>query len=87
MVFCGFVIAIFNKLLKLVTVFYNGCAICIANILEFENFDLQNIVTPVQVQEYKRLLKEAGYDKRKMNFLVKGFTNGFFIGVCWTHKN
>ena len=29
---------------------------------------------------YEALLKEAGYDEKKTNFLIKGFTNGFSLG-------
>ena len=46
-------------------------------VLEYENFNLKNIITPVDVEQYARLLKELGYDKDKSKYLVKGFTKGF----------
>ena len=47
------------------------------DVLEFSNRDLKNIVTPVKVNIYKRLLQETGYDKDKIQYLVNGFTHGF----------
>ena len=49
-------------------------------ILDFENLDLKNIVTPVKVKKYEHLLREAGYDKDKTNYLVEGFSKGFSLG-------
>ena len=46
----------------------------------FENFDLESIVTPVDVQEYERLLIQSKFSKRKRIKLVKGFTEGFSLG-------
>ena len=46
----------------------------------FENFDLESVVTPVDVQQFSKLLAESGYDKDKTAFLVNGFTRGFSIG-------
>ena len=46
----------------------------------FENFDLENMVTPVHVDALKKLLNQTGYDQRKTEFLIDGFTNGFSIG-------
>ena len=45
-----------------------------------ENFDLQNIVTPVKVNALIKALKEANYDANKIKYLEKGFTQGFDIG-------
>ena len=42
-----------------------------------ENFDLDNIVTPVDVDTYEGLLIEANYPVKKRKFLVNGFRNGF----------
>ena len=44
------------------------------------NTDLDNIVTPVKVEELERLLKLSKYDAEETNFLVDGFKNGFNIG-------
>ena len=46
----------------------------------YENFDLQNIITPVKAEVLVSLLKEMGYDANKIKFLEDGFTNGFDIG-------
>ena len=48
------------------------------NIIEFyENFDLNQINTPLDVGQYARLLRDTHYDSEKTSFLVDGFTNGF----------
>ena len=52
----------------------------VADILEFKNFDLRRIVTPVKVKVYERLLNQSGYDRDKTKFLVEGFTKGFSLG-------
>ena len=46
----------------------------------YENFDLENIVTPVNVQILTEQLKLANYDTQEIEFLHKGFTEGFNIG-------
>ena len=38
---------------------------------------MENIVTPVNVEAFERLLKESGYQPEKTKFLVDGFTRGF----------
>ena len=45
----------------------------------FKNLDLKNIVTPVKVKVYQRLLEESGYNREKTRFLVEGFTRGFSL--------
>ena len=47
--------------------------------LYFENFDLENVVTPVNVEALRKLLHDTNYDKHKIEFLVDGFTNGFSL--------
>ena len=37
----------------------------------YENFDLENVVTPVNVDCLEKLLIQSGYDKKKAAFLVK----------------
>ena len=54
------------------------------NILQYENLDLGNIKTPVNVKVFEKLLKESRYDEAKTAFLVDGFTNGFPIGYAGT---
>ena len=46
----------------------------------YENFDLQNLVTPVKCDELVRLLKETAYDPQETEFLRLGFIEGFDIG-------
>ena len=48
-------------------------------ILYYENFDLDNVVTPVDVSRFESLMIELNYDSEKTKFLVDGFTNGFDI--------
>ena len=49
-------------------------------VLYYENFDLENVVSPVDASKLEQLLKEANHDKNKTEFLVEGFRNGFSIG-------
>ena len=46
----------------------------------YENYSLNEIVTPIIVPELKRLLSESGYDQLKSEELVNGFNQGFDIG-------
>ena len=46
----------------------------------FECLDWKEIRTPIKVDKLKQLLIESNYDKRKSQFLVDGFTNGFDLG-------
>ena len=48
-------------------------------VLQFENFDLQSIVTPVKAEILKDLLQQSGYDQLKTNFLYDGFLHGFSL--------
>ena len=45
-----------------------------------ENFDLKNVVTPVNVPVLRRLLEETHYDTNKTQFLLEGFSSGFDLG-------
>ena len=45
----------------------------------FENFDLNNIVTPVKYWVLEKLLHQYNYDKDKTQYLVNGFREGFSI--------
>ena len=49
-------------------------------ILYFENFDLDSIKTPVDIETFNKLLTDSGYDKQETEFLVDGFKYGFSIG-------
>ena len=48
--------------------------------MEYAESDWADIVTPVHVPEFERLLKGAKYDKSKTRKLVDGFTCGFDLG-------
>ena len=48
--------------------------------LYYENFDLHNVVTPINANRLRNLLVESGYDEAKTRFLFNGFTQGFDLG-------
>ena len=48
--------------------------------MRFENYNLVDVVTPINVKQFKELLQETAYPEDKAQFLVDGFTNGFDIG-------
>ena len=48
----------------------------------FINHNLDNIVTPVNVEILVKLLKEADYAEQEISFLEDGFKNGFDIGYA-----
>ena len=48
----------------------------------YQNLDITNIVTPIKVNKLKQLLVESNYDKRKTDYLIRGFEKGFDIGYC-----
>ena len=50
-----------------------------AAVLWYENYNVEDIVTPVDVVAFKNLLVETGYNPRKINFLYEGFTHGFSL--------
>lgn len=49
-------------------------------VLWYENYDLDNIVTPVRAEVLKEMLEKAHYDEDEILFLYKGFTEGFSLG-------
>ena len=49
-------------------------------VLVFENFDLESIKTPVNVEVFNQLLQESRYNTEETEFLIDGFRNGFSIG-------
>ena len=49
-------------------------------ILDFKNYDLTNVITPVKHDVLRQLLVETGYDKGKTQFIVDGFKYGFTLG-------
>ena len=53
--------------------------ISILEILWFENYTLDSIITLVDADKFENLLIEMGYNKRKTKYLVEGFRNGFSL--------
>ena len=45
----------------------------------YEDFNWNEIKTPIKVDVYENLLKKSGYDELKTRFLCKGFQEGFKI--------
>lgn len=41
---------------------------------------MTSITTPVKIDEFERLMREADYAEEKIQFLVHGFTKGFQLG-------
>ena len=48
-------------------------------ILHFENYDLENVVTLVNVQAFNDLLIQAKYSEMETKYLIEGFTNRFSL--------
>ena len=48
-------------------------------VLWFENFDLENIHTPVNADQFEKLLIEIGYPTEKTQFIAQGFKKGFSL--------
>ena len=53
----------------------------------FENHNLADIVTPVNVEKFKMLLLESGYDQDKSNYLLKGFSRDFLSDMKGLRKS
>ena len=49
-------------------------------VLEFKNLNWQDIVTPIKIDVFIQFLKEANNCCKEIEFLEKGFRNGFDIG-------
>ena len=49
-------------------------------VLYYENFNLKNVITPVNYKKLDMLLKESNYDDDKRRKLIDGFENGFELG-------
>ena len=49
-------------------------------ILYYKNFDLENLVTPVDPDVFEALLVNSNYDKQETKFIVDGFLFGFPLG-------
>ena len=59
---------------------YFYCSLTSFSFVECQNFDLDSIVTPVDVDAYHKLLVECGYNKTETDFLVSSFRDGFSLG-------
>ena len=46
----------------------------------YENFNLQDIITPVDADKLDQLLKQSNYNVKKTQYLVNGFRYGFSLG-------
>ena len=51
------------------------------------SLNLEDIVTPVQADILEQLLIQSNYDKRKTEFLIEGFRNGFSLKYEGNLKN
>ena len=52
----------------------------------YENFDLESVVTPVDINMLEKLLYESGYDSGKSQFLINSFKHGFNLGYRGPQK-
>ena len=50
-----------------------------AAVLWYENYNLNDIVTPVDADNFHELLLETGYCTEKTNYLIQGFKHGFSL--------
>ena len=48
---------------------------------------MQHIITPVKPDVLEELLKISGFDERKRNFLIEGFTRGFMLNYEGNLRN
>ena len=49
-------------------------------ILMYENFDLDNLISSINIKNLERLLEETNYDRNKSKRLIEQFENGFPLG-------
>ena len=48
----------------------------------FKNYDLDEIVTPVNCDKLQQLLEQCNFDPVEKDYLCDGFRNGFDLGYC-----
>ena len=48
-----------------------------SDILQYENYDLSNIQTPLDADKFEQLLRESEFNSNETQFLVNGFRSGF----------
>ena len=49
-------------------------------ILYYENFNVTDVITPVNIDRLNELLDESNYPKDLLDSIITGFRNGFDIG-------
>ena len=52
----------------------------IDDMMECHDYNWNQIQTPINVPVLKDLLQKSDYSKEKLQFIIKGFTQGFNIG-------
>ena len=52
----------------------------------YENYDLENIFTPVNPDKFEDLLIQTKYDKQKTKFVIDGFKYGFSLNFKGNRK-
>ena len=45
----------------------------------FENYNLTDVVTPVNIGKFRDLLRASSYNEKETQFLEDGFQNGFSL--------
>ena len=55
-------------------------------VLRYSNKNWAEIITPINVKQFKRLLDECDYDKKKTADLILGFERGFDLGYRGPHN-
>ena len=49
---------------------------------EFENFNISDVFTPVNITQLHELLIETKYNEKETHFIINGFANGFPLGYA-----
>ena len=49
-------------------------------ILFYENYDMESLVSPINAAVFQNLLEQTAYDPEELKFVIDGFRNGFPIG-------
>ena len=54
-----------------------------------EDFNLNDVVTPIRVKTLQKFLKQINYDKTESEYILSGFKNGFDLGYRgpWCRKD
>ena len=55
----------------------------------YEDFDCEDVVTPIRVKVLEKFLKQINYDKSESEYIQSGFKNGFDLGYWgpWCRKD